>query len=105
VLAPGPDRVRPPCPHFGPSRCGGCAWQHIRPAAQAKLKARLIREQLVHIGKLDTVEVRPTLRPQAPGQPEGFGYRERATLTAGADGRLGFLKPGSHEVHPVDRCP
>ncbi len=105
VLEPSPDRVEPPCPHFGPGRCGGCAWQHIRPAAQAELKARLVREQLAHVGGLDAVPVRPTLRPEAPGQPEGFGYRERATLTAGADGRLGFLRAASHEVHPVDRCP
>jgi tRNA/tmRNA/rRNA uracil-C5-methylase (TrmA/RlmC/RlmD family) len=105
VLEPSPERVAPPCPHFGPGRCGGCTWQHIRPAAQAELKARLVREQLAHVGGLDAVEVRATLRPEAPGQPEGFGYRERATLTAGEDGRLGFLRAASHEVHPVDRCP
>jgi tRNA/tmRNA/rRNA uracil-C5-methylase (TrmA/RlmC/RlmD family) len=106
VLEPSPDRVAPPCPHFGPGRCGGCAWQHIRPEAQAELKARLVREQLAHLGGLRDVPVRPTLRPSSPpGEPEGFGYRERATLTAGGDGRLGFLRAGSHEVHPVDRCP
>jgi tRNA/tmRNA/rRNA uracil-C5-methylase (TrmA/RlmC/RlmD family) len=106
VLEPSPDRVEPPCPHFGPGRCGGCAWQHVRPGAQADLKARLVREQLAHLGGLDDVPVRPTLRPASPpGEPEGFGYRERATLTAAPDGRLGFLRAGSHQVHPVDRCP
>ncbi len=106
VLEPSPDRVAAPCPHFGPGRCGGCAWQHIRPGAQAELKARLVREQLAHVGGLTDVPVRPTLQPASPpGEPEGFGYRERATLTAAADGRLGFLRAGSHEVHPVDRCP
>ncbi|HKE98048.1 MAG TPA: TRAM domain-containing protein [Actinomycetes bacterium] len=105
VLQASPDRITPPCPHFGPGRCGGCTWQHLRPAAQAALKARLVREQLAHVGGLHEVEVREPLRPQAPGQPQGFGYRQRATLTAGPDGRLGFLKSGSHEVHPVDRCP
>ena len=105
VIEPSPDRIQAPCPHFGPGRCGGCTWQHIQPAAQAALKARLVREQLAHVGGLDDIEVRDTLRPQAPGAPEGFGYRERATLTAGADGRLGFLRSGSHEVYPVDRCP
>jgi len=105
VLDPSEDRVEAPCPHFGPGRCGGCAWQHIRPAAQAALKVRLIREQLAHLGGLADVEVKSALRPQAPGQPEGYGYRQRATLTAAGDGRLGFLRHASHEVHPVDRCP
>jgi tRNA/tmRNA/rRNA uracil-C5-methylase (TrmA/RlmC/RlmD family) len=106
VLEPSADRVAAPCPHFGPGRCGGCAWQHVRPEAQAELKARLVREQLAHLGGLSDVPVRPTLRPVSPpGEPEGFGYRERATLTAGTDGRLGFMRAGSHQVHPVDRCP
>jgi len=105
VLEPSPDRIDPACPHFGPGRCGGCAWQHLRPEAQAELKARLLREQLAHLGGLTDVPVRPTLRPPAPGGPEGFAYRERATLTAAEDGRLGFLRASSHEVHPVDRCP
>jgi tRNA/tmRNA/rRNA uracil-C5-methylase (TrmA/RlmC/RlmD family) len=105
VLEPSPDRIDPACPHFGPGRCGGCAWQHLRPEAQAELKARLVREQLAHLGGLADVPVRPALRPPAPGGPEGFAYRERATLTAGGDGRLGFLRASSHEVHPVDRCP
>jgi tRNA/tmRNA/rRNA uracil-C5-methylase (TrmA/RlmC/RlmD family) len=105
VLEPSPDRIAPACPHFGPGRCGGCAWQHLRPEAQAELKTRLVREQLDHLGGLREVPVRPALRPGAPGEPEGFGYRERATLTAGEDGRLGFLRASSHQVHPVDRCP
>jgi tRNA/tmRNA/rRNA uracil-C5-methylase (TrmA/RlmC/RlmD family) len=105
VVEASPDRIKPSCPHFGPGRCGGCSWQHVRPQAQAALKARIIREQLAHLGGLTEVEVREPWRPQAPGQPEGFGYRERATLTASADGRLGFLEHGSHDVHPVDRCP
>jgi len=102
VLEPSPDRIAPVCPHFGPGRCGGCAWQHLRPEAQAELKTRLVREQLDHLGGLPEVPVRPALRP---GEPGGFGYRERATLTAGEDGRPGFLRASSHQVHPVDRCP
>jgi tRNA/tmRNA/rRNA uracil-C5-methylase (TrmA/RlmC/RlmD family) len=105
VLEPSPDRIEPPCPHFGPGRCGGCVWQHLRPQAQAELKTRLVREQLAHLGGLPDAPVRPALRPRAPGAPEGYGYRERATLTAAGDGRLGFLRASSHQVHPVDRCP
>jgi tRNA/tmRNA/rRNA uracil-C5-methylase (TrmA/RlmC/RlmD family) len=105
VLESSPDRIEPPCPHFGPGRCGGCVWQHLRPQAQAELKTRLVREQLAHLGGLPDAPVRPALRPRAPGAPEGYGYRERATLTAAGDGRLGFLRASSHQVHPVDRCP
>jgi tRNA/tmRNA/rRNA uracil-C5-methylase (TrmA/RlmC/RlmD family) len=65
-----------------------------------------VREQLAHVGGLDGVPVRPALRPASPaGEPEGFGYRQRANLTAAPDGRLGFLRGGSHQVHPVERCP
>ncbi len=105
VVEASPDRIRPACPHFGPGKCGGCTWQYITPSAQAALKARIIGEQLEHLGGLPDVPVRTPLRPQAPDQPEGFGYRERATLTAGEDGRLGFIRSGSHDVHPVERCP
>ena len=46
VLRASPDRVVPPCPHAGPDRCGGCDYQHVDPAAQRRLKASLVAEQL-----------------------------------------------------------
>src|SRR5687767_3744642 len=50
VLTASPDRVTPPCPWAGPDRCGGCDLQHVAPAAQADLKAAVVREQLVRLG-------------------------------------------------------
>src|SRR5580700_5105581 len=36
VIMPGPGHSPPPCPHFG--RCGGCALQHLDPAAYRTAK-------------------------------------------------------------------
>src|SRR3954453_4825795 len=47
VLDAAPDRVKRPCPYSGPGRCGGCDWQHVAPAVQRRLKAEVVREQLV----------------------------------------------------------
>ncbi|HEY6624167.1 MAG TPA: TRAM domain-containing protein, partial [Acidimicrobiales bacterium] len=52
VLEASPDRVKPPCGYAGPGRCGGCDWQHIDLAAQRRLKAELVAEQLRRIASV-----------------------------------------------------
>jgi 23S rRNA (uracil1939-C5)-methyltransferase len=47
-LSDGPDRVAPPCPHFGP--CGGCALQHIEAEAYRGFKEDLLRDALAREG-------------------------------------------------------
>jgi 23S rRNA (uracil1939-C5)-methyltransferase len=72
VLVPSPDRVPPRCPHFG--LCGGCALQHLAPAAQLALKQSQLLETLMRIGG-----VRPrTVLPPIAGAV--WGYRRRARL-------------------------
>lgn len=44
ILAPSPDRVRPPCRHF--PHCGGCALQHASDAFVATWKADVVRAAL-----------------------------------------------------------
>ncbi|MFB3816217.1 MAG: 23S rRNA (uracil(1939)-C(5))-methyltransferase RlmD [Candidatus Methylomirabilales bacterium] len=100
VLAPGPARVAPPCPHFG--RCGGCQWQHLAYPAQLEWKRRVLEELLLRVGKLEGLEVRQPLVPAGP-----WGYRARAQFKVTGPGRprIGFHQRDTHTVVDVERCP
>lgn len=86
VTEPGPDRIEPPCPHYGV--CGGCDLQHLSYAAQVAAKASFIQDSLRRIGGVDVgeVEVTPSPKPWEyrsrvewgldPNVP-AFGYRKR----------------------------
>ncbi len=97
VVEASPDRVTPPCPYV--PDCGGCDLQHATPAAQRRLKTRVVREQLTRLGG---IEDPPVLWCRAVG-PD-LGYRTQARLHAAPDGRLGFHRAGSNEVVPIERC-
>ncbi len=67
-----PDRVNPPCKHFGV--CGGCALQHLAPEAQIRFKQKQVIEALARIGKLAPEHI------EAPITGPVWGYRRRARL-------------------------
>ena len=66
ILSPSPHRVTPPCPHFGPGKCGGCQWQHIAYQAQLEFKAAVVGNQLARLGRLPDVQVKPTIPSASP---------------------------------------
>jgi tRNA/tmRNA/rRNA uracil-C5-methylase (TrmA/RlmC/RlmD family) len=99
ILRSAPDRVNPPCPHAGPGRCGGCDWQHVRPAATRDLKADVVREQFA---RLAGIEVEVTVSELAGGP---LHWRTRIDYAIDAAGRPGLRKHRSHEVVPIDSCP
>ncbi len=104
ILSPSPDRVAAPCPHAGPGRCGGCDYQHVDPAAQRRLKAFRIAEQL---GRL--AGVRPDVEVEqvdgADGTVAGLGWRSRVRVAVDARGAVGFRRHRSHRLEYVDHCP
>jgi len=74
VLQASPDRVEPRCAHFGV--CGGCALQHLSPAAQLSAKQAELAEALQRIGKVaPETWFEPLSGPQ-------WAYRRRARLGA-----------------------
>ncbi|HEU5339044.1 MAG TPA: 23S rRNA (uracil(1939)-C(5))-methyltransferase RlmD [Sulfuricaulis sp.] len=74
IIKPSPDRVTPPCPHYG--TCGGCGLQHMRPEVQLQSKQQILSEQLERLGNV---------KPEswlAPVTGPTFAYRRRARLGA-----------------------
>jgi 23S rRNA (uracil1939-C5)-methyltransferase len=97
LLSAGPDRVEPPCPHFG--RCGGCALQQLADAAYGEWKRGLLEQALARRGFHD-VAIRPLIRI-APGS------RRRARFAAATRGRavsFGFHARESHAVVDIETC-
>ncbi len=101
VLSASPDRVVPRCKHFG--ICGGCALQHLDPAAQIAAKQRALLENFERIGKVQPEQV------LAPLTDASWGYRRRARLSAKfveKKGRMlvGFRESNGRYVADIERC-
>jgi 23S rRNA (uracil1939-C5)-methyltransferase len=97
VLAAGPGRATPPCPHFG--ECGGCALQHLQEAPYADWKRGLVAQHLARRG-LGEVPVDPLVRVPPTS-------RRRVSLAAerrGGSVRLGFHARASHRVIDATDC-
>lgn len=97
-LTDSPDRVAPPCPHFG--RCGGCALQHWTDAPYAAWKRDLLVQALARAGFADA--------PVAPLARTAPGGRRRADLAVGRNGQailLGLHERGSAVIVPIGPCP
>ena len=101
TLAPGPDRVIAPCPHFG--ACGGCKWQDLDYSAQQVWKAQQIADVLKRIGHQDDFvqdPIVPAIRT--------YGYRNKLEFSFGETEEgpsLGFHRAGRwDEIMPVTAC-
>lgn len=97
VLKPSPERVEPPCRHFG--TCGGCAIQHLEERAYLDWKRQKIVNAL-HAAKIDA-EVADIV----PCAPE---TRRRVIFSARKVERgivLGFNRALSNEIVDIAECP
>ena len=94
VVQAAPERVAPPCPQVE-AGCGGCDWQHVAPAAQRELKARIVTDSLRRIGRVEPpgVDLGPELAPD--------GWRTTVRAVVDDDGRAGFRLHHAHEALAV----
>ncbi len=97
VLTPSPVRIQPRCIHFGV--CGGCHLQQIEYERQMEVKSSVLAEQLVRIAGI----AEPPMRPLVPS-PDPWHYRNSVQFHITPDGKLGYLKAGSHEIIPIQEC-
>jgi 23S rRNA (uracil1939-C5)-methyltransferase len=89
VLSESSQRVTPRCRYFG--TCGGCAMQHIEPAAQVAAKQRVLEDNLARIGKVKPEQILPPIVGPA------WGYRNRARLSVHYVAKKGGVLVGFHE--------
>lgn len=101
ILQPSPERVTPPCPHFGV--CGGCSLQHMSLQMQTDMKQKTMLDQLNHFGKVQPQTILPPLLSV------GTGYRRKARLGAKFVNKkdkmlVGFREKSSRYLADLSRC-
>ena len=97
ILTASEDRTPAPCQYAGPGGCGGCDWQHVRPAASRRLKADVVAEQLERLADLQ-VEVVVEEVPPSP-----LGWRTRMQYAVAGD-VVGLHPHRSDRVIEIDAC-
>jgi 23S rRNA (uracil1939-C5)-methyltransferase len=97
VLAVSPDRVTPPCPHFGD--CGGCALQHWRAEPYLAWKVEQIRLALGRV-RIETEILPPFVA--SPGSRRRLALHARE---AGGAALVGFKARRSWRLAPIEFCP
>jgi 23S rRNA (uracil1939-C5)-methyltransferase len=98
VLAPSPDRVAPPCPHF-PALCGGCTLQHFADAPYADWKRTRVIEALNRAGFEDAPVASLIRTPPGARRRMDFAVRR-----ASRGVRLGLHETGSETIVDINRC-
>ena len=106
ALAPSPHRR----PHLWPEadvardpaqRPGGADFGHIAPAHQRELKARVLREALARMARIE----REVVVEAVDGPADGGGWRTRERLHVADDGTIGPYAARSHRVIRVSDLP
>jgi len=101
LLAPSPWRIEPRCRYY--TRCGGCQYQHIRDAHQAKIKEQQVNDAFVRIGRITVPPVSPIVTA-----PPTFQYRCKADYHVRTSAKepplIGFMDVENRRLVDIDHC-
>jgi 23S rRNA (uracil1939-C5)-methyltransferase len=92
ILEASADRVAPRCPRYGV--CGGCALQHLAPAAQIAAKQNVLAQNFARIGHVEPA------RWLEPLTADAWAYRRRARLSVKHVAKKGRTLVGFRERDP-----
>ncbi|WP_226704058.1 23S rRNA (uracil(1939)-C(5))-methyltransferase RlmD [Microbulbifer elongatus] len=109
ILSPSGDRQTPPCPHA--ETCGGCALQHMQPAAQIAAKQQILLDQLQRFAGATPEQVMPPLTADIAGYRSkarlGVRYVKEAHKKGAANKPkliLGFREKRSNNLTDIREC-
>jgi 23S rRNA (uracil1939-C5)-methyltransferase len=92
-----PERVEPPCAHFG--RCGGCQLQHWAEAPYLAWKRDEVIRSLARRGL--ECEVAPIIAAWGEGRRRAAFHAQRVGRVV----RFGFIERGGARIESLDACP
>ncbi len=98
ILTPSPERRVPPCRYY--SVCGGCDLQHLSIKGQREAKRKMVEDTLHFQGKIASKSGVTLLGSSLPE----FYYRRRIGLHINPKGEIGFFKPKTGVVVPIQEC-
>lgn len=84
------------------SRCGGCAYRHIKYESELELKKQTVTDAIQRIGGID-LECEDILSIE---KPEYYRNKAQIPVGLGADGKIiaGFYSKKSHRIIDCDEC-
>lgn len=101
ILKQSPQRIKPPCPHFG--QCGGCVYQHLSYDDELTLKGNQVRDVFEKIGGIDLPD-----RNQIMGSPLEYHYRSKIRMKFKRSDRfghkMGFFDYYDNRLLDVPEC-
>ncbi len=100
IVSPSPDRVEPICPIA--RQCGGCSLQHFDYQAQRLYKQNKVAQLLTRIGKIQGIEVFPTIGMEVP-----YHYRNKVQYPVRdvhGEIKIGYYAKRSHRIVETETC-